>query len=189
MIWCSAGKVWPRFRDSPFLKRNIKLSRLYFKSCHINSEIICIWNLSIKPLSKSNVILTGDDSETESHYFSILFFKLLPRKLLLILIISFWGELVISRGIKRSKGHWWRNSEEVERAWNWSACHTSNSLILGILGSKARRKYFSPPPQIAGCLHIHIGIEGHRRNSLFASIYFSKWLESESEKGAARAEY
>ena len=144
---------------------------------------------SIKPLSKSNVILTGDDSETESQYFSTLFFNSLPRKLLLILIISFWGELVISRGIKRSKGHWWRNSEEVERAWNWSACHTSNSLILGILGSKARRKYFSPPLHIAGCLHIHIGIEGHRRNSLFASIYFSKWLESESGKGAARAEY
>ena len=48
-----------------------------------------------------------------------------------------WG-----RGIKRSKGHWWRDSEEVERAWNWSACHTFNSLILEILWSK-RGEYFS----------------------------------------------
>ena len=137
MIWCSAGKVWPRFRDSPFLKRNIKLSRLYFKSCHINSEIICIWNLSIKPLSKSNVILTGDDSETKSHYFSILFFKLLPRKLLLILIISFWGwacDIAGDKKIKRSLVAQFRRSwksVKLERVSYLQLSYIGNSWLKG----------------------------------------------------------
>ena len=92
---------------------------------------------SIKPLSKSNVILTGDDSETESHYFSILFFKLLPRKLLLILIISFWGwacDIAGDKKIKRSLVAQFRRSwksVKLERVSYLQLSYIGNSWLKG----------------------------------------------------------
>ena len=93
-------------------------------------------HLHLKSINKTTIKVKCN-IVAESSYFSILFFKLLPRKLLLILIISFWGwacDIAGDKKIKRSLVARFRRSwksVKLERVSYLQLSYIGNSWLKG----------------------------------------------------------